>query len=346
MRRRIAAVSITALWLWAALASAEVVEGLYSAQVPVTDQSSASLASASRDALGQVLVKVSGSAEALDNPVVKKELANARSHVQQYAFSRGMGADDALTARFEFDSSYVTRLVTRAQLPLWTANRPRVLAWMAVEQDGQRQFVSLDATPELAQELLLEFEQRGVPAQLPLFDLADATAISVEDVWNLDGGTAQAASARYDVEDVLIGRVVAMSTGEWLGDWSYISGRHRLDRNASAPESRGFSQQGVALVAEEMAARYAVAPTGGGDDLVVMTISGVQDFADYAEIVNWLEGLELIDHANVRQITGDRVELGLVSLAEADALAKIIELNEHLQPQASLPGQLDYAWLN
>jgi uncharacterized protein len=325
---------------------AEVVKDLYSAQVPVADRSSQALASAARDALAQVLVKVSGSADALDSPVVKDALPGARGHVQQYGFVREEGPDSGLYARFEFDASYITGLVNRARLPLWTANRPLVLVWAAVDRDGERQFVSHDSTPRLARELLEEFDRRGVPAQLPLYDLADATAISVDDVWNLDAGAVVAASVRYDAENVLFGRVVALSTGEWAGDWSYVHQRDRLDRTAQAPESRIFARDGANLVADSMAARYAVASSGAGDTLVPMSVVGVRAFSDYAAIVAWLEGLELIDHANVQHISGDRIELGLVTQADAAQLASIIELNDRLVPQTALSGQLDYLWQN
>ena len=107
--------------LLSAWGHAEVVRDIYAAQVPVADRSGKALASAARDALAQVLVKVSGSEEVLDNPVVAEALPGARSHVQQYAFQVEDGA--ALSARFEFDASYITGLVTRARLPLWTAPR-------------------------------------------------------------------------------------------------------------------------------------------------------------------------------------------------------------------------------
>ncbi|WP_197484067.1 DUF2066 domain-containing protein [Halioglobus sp. HI00S01] len=331
------------LMLLAAAASADVVRNLYSASVPVTDQSSQALAAASRDALGQVVIKVSGSEGALNHPSVQKAMAGARDHVQQYAFAEGEGG---LVARFQFESGYVQRLVKQAGLPLWTANRPRVIAWLVAEQNGDRQFVSMDTTPDLARQLMAEFDQRGIPAQLPLYDLTDATAVSVDDVWNLDGGALQAASQRYGMEDVLFGRVVAMSTGEWLGDWSYLDGRNRLDRHASAPESASFSRQGVGLAAESMARRYAVVTSAGDDALVMLNVSGINEFSAYAELVVWLENLELVDHANVRRIAGDRLELALVSLAEADDLAKLIELNEHLAAQGGSAGALEYLWQN
>ena len=325
---------------------AEVVKDLHSATVPVVDQSSSALASGAQDALAEVLVKVSGSEEALLHPDIVAALPEARSHVQQYAYSRGQGVDEGLYARFEFESSYVNRLLTQARLPLWTANRPRVLVWMVADIDGDRRFVSLADTPELAGQLVDAFERRGVPVQLPLFDLTDATAIAVADVWEQRGLVIQSASARYDAEDILVGRVVVVSSGQWNGDWSYLFGNHRLDRSSSAPGSVGFMTDGVALAAEEMASRYAVAATGVEEDRVHMVVNGVLEFADYTAIVNWLESLELIEHANVQQISGDRIELGLDAAADAAQLASIIELNDRLQPLESLPGELVYQWRN
>ena len=335
-----------ALMLYAAATPAEVVRNLHSAQVPVIDQGSSALASASRDALAEVLVKVSGSEEVLQHPEIIAALPEARSHVQQYAYVRDEQTGDELSARFEFDDSFINRLLTNARLPLWTANRPRVLVWMAVEIDGVRQWVSFADTPGLAAELVSAFERRGVPVQLPLFDLADATTIGLGDIWELRGMAVQSASVRYNAENLLVGRAVLLSNGQWTGDWSYLYGNHRLDRSSQAPGAAGFMRDGVALAAEEMASRYAVAPTGITDDRVHLVVHGVVDFSDYTAIVKWLESLELIEHANIASISGDRVEFGLDAAADAAQLASIIQLNKRLQPQDALPGELVYQWTN
>jgi hypothetical protein len=163
----------------------------------------------------------------------------------------------------------------------------------------------------------------------------------------MNGNAMLAASQRYDVQNILVGRAASTTRGSWLGDWSFLFDGYRVDRSASAPESRGFSRQGVALAADIMAARYAVAPSGGSEGLVMMSVTGVNDFGDYAAIVQWLEGLEVVEHANVQLIRGDRVELALVSLAAADDLARLIALNTRFEPAPGiLPGQLDYQWKN
>ncbi len=55
--------------------------------------------------------------------------------------------------------------------------------------------------------LVEEFSRRGVPVQLPVFDLADTTAVSPEDAWRLDATVLQAASVRYNVGNVVAGRL-------------------------------------------------------------------------------------------------------------------------------------------
>ena len=84
------------LLLAVASSRADIVRDLYSAQVSVADQSAKALAVASREALAEVLVKVSGSVEVLQNPAIKTALKEARAHVQQYAYSREDGSQGAL----------------------------------------------------------------------------------------------------------------------------------------------------------------------------------------------------------------------------------------------------------
>jgi hypothetical protein len=325
---------------------AEIVRGLYSAEVPVADQSAQALSRASRVALAEVLVKVSGSSDVLQYPVIKAALPEARAHVQQYAYRQAREPGGQLSVRLEFDDSYVTRLVTTAGAPLWTANRPVVLVWLVVEDGGPRYFVSQESAPELAQQLLQAFARRGVPARLPLYDLADAAALNTEEAWRLYAPALQAASGRYDVEDVLAGRAAALTSGEVVGDWSYFDGVSRSDRSFTAPDTEAFMRSGVSIVAEKLAARYAVAPSGAAEGGIRMSVVGVSTYSDYANIVAWLEGLELIDHANVERVEGDTLELRLHAQADAGQLAAIIELNQRLVPQpvAASENVLNYQW--
>ena len=339
--------------MWALLAllaagssRAEMVTDLHTATVPVADQSSKALAVASRQALADVLVKVSGSRQLLRNPGVVTALGQSRSHVQQYAYVRGKSPGAELSVRVEFDGAFITDLVRQAGAPLWTANRPVVLAWVVVEDEAGKHFVNWDSAPEQAQLLADEFSRRGVPVQLPMFDLVDMAAVSTEDAWRLDANVLLAASARYDVQNVVAGRLASLSSGKSLGDWSYFYQGDRVNRSVTVPDLQAFLRNGVGIVAGKMAARYAVLPSGGEDGEMRMLVTGVHSYADYAAIVRWLEDLELVDYANIRKVQGERIELHLQAQANASQLAAIIELNDRLLPLpvSGSNVQLNYQW--
>ncbi len=328
---------------WAAL-----VQGLYSAEVVVADKSQAELTAGSSQALSEVLVKISGRSDVLQNSVLRSALGDARNLVQQYAYTRHSEGSGELLARFEFDRTVISDLVAQAGVPLWTANRPTVLLWMVIEGPQGRQFPSGEAYVEMSDRIRDEFGRRGVPVQFPLYDLNDAAAISVDELWRLNASSVTGASQRYDIQHILAGRLATLSDGSWVGDWTFLSDNSRIDRSIRAGDAQAFLQAGVSLVAEEMSAKYAVAPSTRVSEGVKVLVSGVSSYSDYASIVAWLEGLELIKSANIEQIKGDTIQLNLIAQADAGQLAAIIELNKHLIPVRSPQStvQLSYQWQN
>lgn len=344
--RQVVAIALAALL--PALSHAVVVDDLYTAEVSVSDHTQQALSIASRDALSEVLVKVSGSVDVLENPSIASAVKRSRSYVQQYAYSRDEGASGELFARFEFDRSVVSKLVTEAGVPFWTANRPSVLVWMIIETPDGREFLNFDTAPEVMAELTAEFARRGVPVQFPLYDLNDAAIMTTESLWQLTESTLQFASTRYRASNILAGRLVRLSDGRWVGDWSYLFEASRIDRSIPVGPPTVFLQSGVSLVAQEMSSRYAVASSPDVTTGVTMRVSGVSTYSEYARIVSWLEEVELIEYANVETISADEIQLNLVAQADAKQLAAIIELNEHLLlvPSRTKGNDLSYKWQN
>lgn len=329
----------------AAAARAEIVKDLYSAEVPVADQSPAQLASAARDALGAVVVKVSGSASVLNNPVIAAALPGARQHVQQYSYSKDSAVPGALLVQMLFDRGYVTDLMIEAGAPVWTANRPTVLVWLVKEEAGVQQFVNVETDPALVAELRREFSRRGVPLQLPLYDLADTAALSVDQARALDSAALELASVRYQLQDVLVGGFALQPDGKVAGKWNYFSGSDRSQRSATAASESLFVREGVSLVAEAMAARYAVAASAQ-DVGLVMSVTGVTSYADYAAVVSWLESLELVERADVESVEGEKIVVRLQAQAAPEQLGTVIELNKQLVPVpvTGAGADLNYLW--
>ncbi|GAB3310319.1 DUF2066 domain-containing protein [Haliea atlantica] len=326
------------------LRAAEQVQDLYASAVAVADRGAPALEEAARQALEEVLIKTSGSDSALAAPAVEAALQRARELMLQYSYVR-LDGGDGLAARIEFDPPQIRALLAEAGAPLWTANRPTVLIWLVEETPDGRRFVTRENNPALAEALIRGFQRRGVPARFPLLDLADTAALPADMAWQLPASRLQSAAARYGVNDLLAGRLATVSAGDYLGDLVYLSSAGRVGRAVSPGSPEALAAAGVDLVVEALAARYAVAASSAAADAVLLEVSGVQSYADYAALLNWIEGLELVARVDVTAVAGEQLELRLHSGASVESLADILGLNANLVAAAAPePGRLSYRW--
>lgn len=314
--------------------AARVVEGLYSARVSVPDRSQSSLDAAAREGLAEVLVKITGSRDVVALPVLERAVRDARDLLQQFSYHAATGGDD-LVLELRFSSETVRSLVIEAGAPLWTANRPQVLVWLVIEGPGGRELVGAETFPQTVAELRRAFERRGLPLLMPILDLQDVVALSPGEAWRQELATIMRASARYPAEQVLVGRAAALSDGRWLGDWLLHDGRRRSDRPVTADSADAFLAAGVDLVVDVVAGRFALTSSvADGTSGARLEVSGVRSYEDYAAIVGYLESIELVDHANVEWLRGDRLTLNLVARTDLQSLRPLIELNNRLLPDA------------
>ncbi|MCZ6828110.1 MAG: DUF2066 domain-containing protein [Gammaproteobacteria bacterium] len=331
-------------------AGAAEVENLYRAVVPVEDHSARQLSRATRRGLAQVLVKVSGSREVLRDPEVSEALDRAQSYMQQYQYRRPQR--NTLELEVQFDQQLVTEVLTQALLPLWSANRPPVLVWLVVDDATGRNFAANDSYLELLAVIRAEFQRRGVPVEFPLYDLQDTLAVTVHDLWQLNSLPIVRASRRYHNEDVLVGRLRALSDQRWMGDWLYLWENESRSITEYGEPLDDFVSSGVHLAAEAMAARYAVAPTGTAGDGILVRVDGLHRYADYRASLDHLEAVQLVDAAVVEYAGGDTVVFRVNAQLQPEQLQRVIALKGKLRRllqfeplDATLPAaELVYRW--
>ena len=312
-------------------AQAVIVENLYRAEVEVEDHSVPVLQQASRQGLAQVLVKVSGGSDVLDNAQVKSALVDNRRYLQRYQYLRV--ADGSLNLEIHYDPQLVTTLLREAQQPLWTANRPPLLVWLVVDDADGRRYASADSHPQLIEQLQAEFNRRGVPAVFPLYDLEDALNVTVHDLWQLDALAIYRGSRRYDVGNMLVGRMTALSGGRWMGEWLYLGEGERLARSFYGRDLRQFSAAGVDFAADYLAQRYAVAAGQSQDADVLVRVNALYSYTDYRQVVTYFEGIELIESAYPAFVDGTSMVFRLRAQADAEQLRRLFALNRRLQIQ-------------
>jgi len=329
---------------------AAVVSWLYDVEVPVASQ--AERQRAARTGLRELLVRITGLAELPANPEIQAALREPERYYGRFEFSMrsqprepvGSESPEQMVVALHYEPATVLALLRRAALPVWGADRPSVLAWVAVEEAGARRIVAASAD-ELVGTIRSRARQRGLEVGLPVMDLADH-AVTPATVWGRFWEAIESASARYNPDLILVGRVAQRADGSWVSDWETRStgvADHSHDRAVAAPQAVAA---GVDAVADALADRFAV---GGLLDAITVTIRGASTIAAYASVLDYLRSREYIEHMEVKAVAHDVLTLHLHSRSSVAQLEELLSMGG---PLAAVPatdgrqptGSLEFAW--
>lgn len=182
------------------------------AAIAVDDQSQRSQDSALKSAFKQVMIKITGNKDALQNPGVKAALRTPQAYLRSYRFDFQEGETLYVA---EFDKIKLNELLQREGLPLWGERRPETLLWLATQdsESGERQLLDETTPSEMREHLSAKAKERGLPLSFPLMDLTDRTTISIYDVWGRFVQSLTQASNRYSVDNVIGARVYKNEPG-------------------------------------------------------------------------------------------------------------------------------------
>lgn len=351
MRRFFAVVAVLGACLPVSFNVAAVeVAGLYEAAVPVAGQGAAERATAIRAALAEVLVKINGSAEVLENPVLRPLLDQAGQWVQRYQY-RAAPPPTAAPAEIPpgaeqpappavptqllwvaFDRQIINQRLAEAALPMWGVNRPRTLLWLAVEEGSERYVVGGDNRPDLQGVIRGEARRRGLPLSMPLLDLQDQRSLSVADVWGDFSDVIFQASDRYQPDAVLVGRVFAVGGDRWQGHWTLYHRGSEITWDAPSGAQAEAAAAGVDGAARQFAQRYALILTPDAADSVVLAIENVASLKDYARALKYLQSLDPVASVQIAQVDGEQVRYRLKVRGKPQALAQTIAWGKTLIP--------------
>ena len=343
---------------------AEEVAGLYSGLVPVADQTAKSRELGVRQALAQVLIKLTGNSEIMLTPSMQSFFTDPSAYVAAVGFRNLPAADKTANQtglQVSFDRQAVDQLIRQAQLPVLPSNRPKVLVWM-VRDDAQlgRGFIGDYSTddytgaeiPGDAEAVLQAFDQamkrRGMPYQLPNFDLQDQLALSVNEAWSLRADLIDPASQRYQTDGWIALRFYTTSSGEVRGAWLYQSAGRRQLNDFRAVAGEEFVASAVDALVDSLTRAYTYIPQLNTNELLVQ-ISGVDSFQKYQAVLAQFKKLEVVDSLDIFAVKGDLLTLAIDVEGGAELLHSALLRSGRLQgpgtADASLSGKLEYSWV-
>lgn len=319
-------------WLAAGAATAAEVRDLYEAEVAVADQQAEARQQAMRDGLAEVLVRATGYGATAQDPELADLLANASRYVQQYRYRHAPATDTTpatLVLWMSFDANTINQSLRERGQPVWGSARPLLLVWLALETGSERHLVSA-AESAAWPALEMAARRRGLPLRLPLLDLEDQARVTAADVWGGFQEPVLNASARYQPQAVLLGRLYYDRQGVWYARWTLRIGEEALhwDNTGAMPDE--VLTAGVESSADALAARFAQVGRLEGGTQLSLRVSDVNSLADYARLLGYLRSLSGVSAVQITAVEPQAVSCRLTLEVGPEAVVRTIGLGATL----------------
>lgn len=331
--------------------NADIVTGLYDAKTIISSQSSSAQNRAIQEGMSQVLVKVSGDLNILQNPDIKTHIRRANDYLLQFNFS---AEDGELAFLSSFDKNKIDNIVKSAGFPIWGTRRPSTLFWLAVEENKstERIIVSEFSDVEARYSAIQAANERGMVIGFPLLDLNDIDNVHVVDVWGRFMDNLSQASARYDVESVLAARLykatsllqedddsdvpellkVEQGQSSWQLDWSLklFDKVHEGSSSGSLPQL--LIQDLINEVANRLASEFAIGSNDddGVSEIVDIKVLGLDNMRDLVTATDVLRSVAAISDVSMVSIREDVVTFRLTLLGSAQDFLMALSLEKSM----------------
>ena len=321
-------------WLltaWAVLAAAgaptaqaAVVPWLYDVEAPIESQGAADRRDGSRAALREMLVRLTGLRHVPMSEPVRAALRDPGPYYVGYRFLPGT-AERGLRLGVSFSPEAVRELISRAALPIWSADRPVGLGWLAAEQEGETAVLARDSAHPLVEGLRRRARQRGIEVLLPAMDAEDAARISAADVWFRFPYAIDRATERYEPDLVLLGHGRAQPLGRWITEWELwlAEGKRSFSFETATPEEG--AARAVDALADGLMDRLAV--LGREARPVELEVRGIDTVADYAGLMRRLGELEFIDRVELLVAAPTTTTLRVTTRSTRSRLAELLAVH-------------------
>lgn len=323
---------------WMVLQAAQV-ENLYKVRWPVNEQSAESRDALILDAFVEVLIRVSGRSDLLEEFPINLNLRQVNRSVLsiRYETNRNRLYDNKFWLHINFNPKAVENLLTRAEAPVWSANRPLILAWVAIDDDKGRRLVNHEQAPRVSALWQDHSMRRGLPSLLPALDLQDAQAIQPSDIRGQFEGVLETASKRYGVQTV-VGAHIQKFGDYWITRWLVLdecgNQRWRFEETNSLEDAIG---SGMDRLGDFMGQCYGISIEDKSGNKLEMVIDNIRSTKDYAQVIDTVEKITGIKHVDLKSLEEKRIVLGVSLDVDEETFLQALRLIRPLQRVESLP---------
>jgi uncharacterized protein len=328
-------------------ANAIKVSGLYQASAPVTDESTAKRKPAIKQALIQVLIKLTGDRNIAKTGGVGPLIDQPDRFVQQYRYQQVADKNNPQIQSKElwvqFDENALNNALRSYGLNIWGKERPAILVWLAHEKNSNRQLVSFEENPEYINMLDRHASSRGVALIFPLLDLEDTSQMNVSDVWGGFKEPVMNASQRYQSDVVFTGKLSQTLPTLWELEWTaYLNGQE-MKWTSRGELAEMVLEEGINELTDRLASQY-VNTFSSGTEVLQLTVSNINNLDAYAKTLSYIESIQAVTEVQVKKVTENEVLFEVISHGGVNAINQTIALGKTLE-LVSNNEQLQYRFI-
>ncbi|HGS4633119.1 TPA: DUF2066 domain-containing protein [Vibrio cholerae] len=289
---------------------------LYQAEVAVDPQQSNADAAARVRGMEEVIVRATGSQDALKNDAVQKALRQSNQYITQIS-TQQEGAQSVM--RLQFSAQHIRSLLSQAQLPFWPESRSNLLVWLVEEANYDRSVSWEHADTLLLNQMKARARVRGLPLTVPVGDFDDVTGVQVSDLWGGFINPISIASQRYPTDAVLVVR----AQGSELRWTLFDQLANTMVSQPTAPISgQASGEQAVTEMIDEISDYYArksaVVVSSESSQSVLAQFSPLDSAQDFFVVENKLKRLSSVASLDILKVQGTQVTFNVHLLASVE----------------------------
>lgn len=323
------------------------VSGLYQTTVNVVDESESARNKVLKQALTQVLVKLTSDINISSSSQINFLFENPKKYIKQYRYK--MHDSDEKNTDIElqivFDAKALNTDIRSQGVAIWGDERPSIVVWLAAESDLGRHIVSFEDSPEYIDLMTDQAANRGIVLLFPLLDLEDNSKINVSDIWGSFREPVMIASKRYNADIILTGKLYSVQNEKKAIKWSVFIKNKQFESWVSKGSTvEGLLRKGIDNLVDKIAPSY-VHTNKIRPEYIEFEVVDINNIDDYARVIRYLENLQSINSVHVKKISDNKVSFELASLGNVDSLDKTIGLGRILERVSDIDGIYQYRLL-
>lgn len=317
-------------------ASAVTVTDLYNASIPVSAQNSQTQAQAFKTGLEQILVKISGNTNVLQNKAISAAIKSAGNYVKEFSYGDSSTDPAGNVLNISYQPKAVLSLLQQNQLAIWGENRPLLAVWIVDQTGSQTQLVGTPSTnlPWISA-LLSSAGQRGLPIVLPLLDATDTQAVNPTILQQNNTNILQTASNRYNADGIMVLQINETNPANISTQWNAVIGGKTIQFTLPGNNLTSIITQGINQLTDQLAQQFASTTNTASAQAIQLQITGLNNVTQYAELDRFLKDLAGISSVDLVSLSSNQAIFNLTLSAPIATIQQQLNLSHLLNPIAA-----------